>query len=344
MKALKIIGLVLLALVVLALVGSLLLPADIHVERSKVINQPKEKLYSIVVDLKQMGEWDPWSNIDPNMETTYEGEDATVGSKRSWTSENDSVGDGTMTITEIRENEYVSHALDFGDKGKADSYIALEEADGGTKVTWGFDMNVGMNPVGKYFGMMMDKFIGPDYEKGLNNLADYAATVLDASAAAVLNLEKYSVESLPEFHLLGIKYVNAPFSDLEKLFADSYGKLYAFAKENNITSEGSPGAIYYEWDEEASSTDFAVVIPVGKEVKGAGEVEYIVAPATTAVAYDHVGGYGHLASVYEQLMAKIETDGYQVAGPAMEVYDVGPPAETDSNKFVTVIMFPVAEK
>ena len=35
---------------------------------------------------------------------------------------------------------------------------------------WDFKGDMGMNPAGRLMGRMMDKFLGPDYEKGLDNL------------------------------------------------------------------------------------------------------------------------------------------------------------------------------
>ena len=32
------------------------------------------------------------------------------------------------------------------------------------------DTDMGKNPIGKFFGLMMDKMVGPDFERGLNNL------------------------------------------------------------------------------------------------------------------------------------------------------------------------------
>lgn len=53
--------------------------------------------------------------------------------------------------------------LDFGDMGKATATMTLATEGNGTKVTWGFDtLN---STVERWFGLMFDHFIGPDYEK-----------------------------------------------------------------------------------------------------------------------------------------------------------------------------------
>ncbi len=40
----------------------------------------------------------------------------------------------------------------------------------GTRVTWTNEGDMGANPVNRYFGLMMDRMVGPDFEAGLKNL------------------------------------------------------------------------------------------------------------------------------------------------------------------------------
>ena len=37
-------------------------------------------------------------------------------------------------------------------------------------MTWGFAADTGFNPVARYFGLVLDRAIGPDYERGLARL------------------------------------------------------------------------------------------------------------------------------------------------------------------------------
>ena len=40
----------------------------------------------------------------------------------------------------------------------------------GTRVTWTNEGDMGANPVNRYFGLFMDRLVGPDFEGGLKNL------------------------------------------------------------------------------------------------------------------------------------------------------------------------------
>ncbi len=68
------------------------------------------------------------------------------------------------------ENQSVQTALDFGPMGTATAAFLLQPDGDQTQVTWGFESELGMNPMSRWMGVMMDRWLGPDYERGLMNL------------------------------------------------------------------------------------------------------------------------------------------------------------------------------
>ena len=66
-------------------------------------------------------------------------------------------------------DQKVVAALDFGDMGKATAGVTLAPEGAGTKVTWDFDSKLN-GIMERWFGLMFERWIGPDYEKGLANL------------------------------------------------------------------------------------------------------------------------------------------------------------------------------
>ena len=93
-----------------------------------------------------------------------------------WRSDNKNVGNGTATITESIENQGIKTALDFGSQGTANAWFNLEPQDQATEVFWGFDTDMGMNPIGRWMGLMMDGWVGEDYAQGLANLKELVET------------------------------------------------------------------------------------------------------------------------------------------------------------------------
>jgi uncharacterized protein YndB with AHSA1/START domain len=146
--------------------GGYLLPSEITVVRQAMINAPPEKVFAIVGGFKRFQEWSPWADLDPKTVYKFEGPVGGVGEKMSWSSNSPNVGSGSQVVTEYVPSSRVASDLDFGAMGKSRAYWDLEQTDGGTLATWGFKMKLD-GVLDRWTGLMMDRFIGPDYEKGL---------------------------------------------------------------------------------------------------------------------------------------------------------------------------------
>ena len=162
---------ILIALVVIVVVFVIVValqPADFRVTRSATIAAPPAAVFAQVNDLHNWEAWSPWAKLDPNSKIAYEGPPAGVGAAFAW-SGNYEVGEGRMTITESRPNEFVQFKLDFVKpfKGTNTAEFTFKPEGNQTAVTW--SMSGRKNFVFKAFGlfMNMDKMIGGDFEKGL---------------------------------------------------------------------------------------------------------------------------------------------------------------------------------
>lgn len=176
MKVLKGILIFIAVVAVIVIAVTFFLPSKAEVQRSKVIDAPQEMLFNQVNNLKNWENWSPWNKLDPDMEMTYSGVDP-VGQDAwyEWNG-NDQVGSGKLTILESdAPNRIRTEMLFMMQEGEAYSNWIFEPVDGGTKVTWTFDAE--MSGVGKWFGLMMDTFLGPQYEEGLQNLDSVASNI-----------------------------------------------------------------------------------------------------------------------------------------------------------------------
>jgi uncharacterized protein YndB with AHSA1/START domain len=150
-------------------------PDALHVERSAVINAPADVIFPILNDLRRWPEWSPWEKLDKNIKKEFEGPPSGVGAKYHWVG-NEQVGEGRMTIVDVRPNEQVGIKLEFIKPFEAQNTVTftLKPAPGGTQVTWAMDGK--QNFMMKAFGlfMNMDQQIGKDFEEGLQNLKGLA--------------------------------------------------------------------------------------------------------------------------------------------------------------------------
>ena len=181
MKFLKILLTGIIGLVVLLAIVGLFLPSSARVERSIVIERTPALIFPVVNSFERFNEWSPWHDIDPDATYTYSGPSSGVGASMSWKG-NDAVGTGVQTITASEPDRRIALDLQFGemDASKVEMLLALE--GGGTRVTWTLESNFGYDLAGRYFGLLLDKFVGADYEKGLAQLKKLVESTSAAQA------------------------------------------------------------------------------------------------------------------------------------------------------------------
>lgn len=159
----------LIALVAILAAVAFVLPREVRIARSITIQAPVAEVFPLVNDLRKHT-WSPWVQIDPTAKFTYSGPDAGTGQKVNWQSANEKVGTGSQKIVESVENQRIETALEFGPQGQATAGFDFEPTGQTTKVTWRFNTDTGYNPIMRWIGLMFDRWIGPEYEKGLANL------------------------------------------------------------------------------------------------------------------------------------------------------------------------------
>ena len=157
------------AVIVVFVGGGYVLPGEAVVQRQIVIAAAPENVFAVIGNLKRFNEWSPWAELDPNTQYKFEGPETGAGQKMSWTSNHPDVGNGSQTITALEENKRMTTELDFGDMGKAVASMELAPVGGGTGVTWGFKTEL-KGAMERWFGLLFDRWIGADYEKGLAKL------------------------------------------------------------------------------------------------------------------------------------------------------------------------------
>lgn len=170
MRFLKRLVVVILGIAVILVAIAYILPREVTVERAVVIDAPPSEIFPHVNSLKANEAWSPWLDRDPDVSLVYEGPEAGVGSKLTWTSDNPNVGNGSNIITASTPDSRVDTALDFGAMGTANAWVTMDPVGASTEVKWGFTTDMGMNPMARWMGLMMDKWVGADYDDGLNRL------------------------------------------------------------------------------------------------------------------------------------------------------------------------------
>lgn len=173
MKWLKRILLTLVALVALVLLVGMVLPSGFKVQRSVVITAPPDRIFPLLADPREWKRWAIWNQRDPAMKIEYSGAPSGAGARWSWQSKTE--GNGAMEFTAAVPYKHVDYSLTFPDFGMTSRGVLTLVPDGaGTRVVWTNEGDMGKNPFNRYFGLMMDSMVGPDFEAGLANLKKLA--------------------------------------------------------------------------------------------------------------------------------------------------------------------------
>lgn len=147
-----------------------------EVVRSAEIDAPADRVFALIERFKSWTEWSPWEGMDPNLERTYTGPETGVGSQYAWRG-NRKVGEGRMEITAVEPASRVELDLHFLKPIKAENVTIFElepSTNGSTTVTWRMrgEQKGLMKLMGKIW--KIDKMVGPDFEKGLEQLKSAA--------------------------------------------------------------------------------------------------------------------------------------------------------------------------
>jgi len=329
MKALKIIGIILVLLVALFLIVALFLPSKLYIEESIVINKPASLIFKQVNNFKNWPAWSPWQANDPGMVNTYEGPERGVDAKTLWTSKKN--GNGSMTIVESVPYSKVVSALDFGMPGATNSFEFIEQ-QGVTKVIWGVNIPKLSYPMERYIGLMMPGMMKTFFKQGLEKLKEITEAMPAPPAIQITALPEKAVLSVVD---------SCSWSDIGAKMGQMFGEIMAMQKGAKFEFAGAPLSMYHKWDEVNQFAVFENCVPVDREVVGKGRVRYKVLPATRAVSGVHFGAYDKTMYLYIAMDDYLKDFRLEENGGPIEEYITDPMTEPDTSKWQTNIYFPV---
>ncbi|MGB6910765.1 MAG: SRPBCC family protein [Methyloceanibacter sp.] len=159
------------ALVAILAGVALALPSQVTIARSVVINAPESVVFSYLNDLNRFNNWSPWATRDPQLQATIAGAAQGKGARIEWTSNQRSVGQGSMEITESDPNRRVDLTVNFNGLDGT-SYYQVSPSGSGSKVIWGFAYDSGSSPIKRWKGLMLDRYVGAEYNDGLTKLKE----------------------------------------------------------------------------------------------------------------------------------------------------------------------------
>ena len=327
-------------LLIVAIAAAYMLPRSVHVERSATIAAPRATVFTLLNSYKQFNRWSPWFELDPGAKYTYEGPGAGVGAKVSWAGNPQKLGSGSQVITASEPYEKVTADVDFGQgTSPARQVYTLSPEGAGTKVSWSIDVDLGMNPITRYFGLGFDGMIGRDFDKGLVLLTKFAEGLPKADFAG-LEIEAASVQPVT------VAYVSTSSAKTDAAIAAAigaaYGQVGVFMKAHKLKQAGAPITI----DSGASDTGylFDAAIPVdgtpAKPVPPDSRVQVKQTYGGKVLKVALRGSYSQIPATYDKIVAYIAAHGIETNGNPWDEF-ANDPTTVKESEVLTNIYFPI---
>ena len=322
-------------LALLLLAVALFLPSESHIERSIVIKQPPEIPYNLVNRLQNWKLWSPWHRMDPEMKIIYSGPPEGVGATYSWKSKHREVGDGEQKVVSAKPYEYILMDMAFAEGGPARCGFYFQKTAAGTEIKWTIDSDAGWNLPGRYFMLLMDYFVGPQFEQGLSSLS-----ALSAKVAAQGFTMGFELTEFPGMEVIGMRNSAAEkeiSSALGLTFQTTIGMLPAL----NLQMTGAPIAIYEP--PSGGIFRFFAGFPVNAKPEGtlpAGLENLTIPPGKTLLCRFN-GPYNKIAAAYKQIQEEMKTRNLELAGSPWESYITDPASVKNPLEIRTDLFWPV---
>ena len=335
MRTLRYMVLALLFLLLVVVVIGFFLPAKVHMERSIEINRNTPTIFKTINSLNNFNKWSPWYEYDVNAEYTLSGAQSGVGSKLSW-SGNNKIGTGSNEIIESKLDSYIKTKFFFGKSEKpAFSMLSLLQKENTTKVTWAFNNDFGYNVFYRYFGLVLEDMIAPDYERGLKYLKKHVESLPLYDYSNISITETYAEDTYAYQSKSGLSH-----EQITPAIAAAYGKLIGFITKNKITMNGSPKIVNLSTSDDEYR--FLAVIPVGNNsvVDENNEIRSYTSYQGKAIKLVHKGSYNNFDASYDILFAYMSQNNLQNNGNSWEDF-VTDPANVSEDQLITNIYQPI---
>ena len=154
---------------------SLFLPSVGHTERAGVIDAPLDTVMSRLTDVHLLARWmQGWStdSVDRNLEFQFIEDTSDQQACFSWYHRGLTHRSGSFCITRISHNRQVDYRMDMPGLPFITGHFVVAPALDNTHtwIKWTMDMQLGWWPWWKYYGVMLDRLVGPGMEHALGSL------------------------------------------------------------------------------------------------------------------------------------------------------------------------------
>lgn len=336
MNLLKKILIGLAVLIILLLVLAFILPKELNVKVTEEIDAPANVVYNVINDLGTQELWNPWKANDATM--AFQLGDKTIGkgATYSWTSENS--GSGSQTITNNVINEMVETQVEFDGMGMGKANYSLVPNGDKTNVTWDFssESSIPMN----LFNILAKMQLKSTFAEGLKNIGNVAVKRFKNNEYGSYIVKDETVDG----RIYLVKRGEVPADNIMGYYTQSLPTLFKTIQEANLAMQGKPSILFFSYSPNADRYDMAAALPIEESVALAdSDASIVTMPAGRALVVDYLGDYTQTGKAHIAISSYMSDHGMLKKYPIIQEFVTDTSEETDQSKWLTKIIYFVAE-
>jgi hypothetical protein len=324
---------------VLFTVIGFILPSSRQLEHSVETNRKMPIVFDTLNSVRRFKDWNPAVAGDPDIKISLSGPESGVGAKVSWDSAQKALGQGSWTISKSEPGKLVEYAIEDVDRGhnKTSAFTFTPTGKGGRniQITQSYNVDYGMNLLGRYSGLYVTSNIGEKMKLGLSSLSNMLATIPNLDYTLLGKDDPAMAPRLADRPGENLLVLNAAVP-LNQVTIQTQMKTNIEWIKKNIAANGleAVGPVRIITNEYGSQIySFDVAQPVRKagtdptaELKGlnlANNVELLYNPPSKIATAAFKGHMSNLQNVRDGLRAWAMTRGYETTERPYEIWKNG---------------------
>ena len=304
------------------------LPNTFRIECAIRTSVPAETLYNYIKDFENWSEWNTWIKEDSTMKLQFKNI-GTENPSYSWDGKN---GIGSMETISAQAPYIINQKINFeGFKSSNVQWNIKNESD---SLKWVMEGN--MNFFAKAFTVFkgsMETSIGPNYQKGLENI--------DRILSERLNDYRFELKGSSiiqkQFYLYLTFQKNN--SALDSIISKGSNELYAYANKNNLDVSGSIFSIVPKTT--AGAMAWTLGLPIKKPHFAKDTfIKSKVMPERKVLKGVHYGPYDNINRSWEKLNTEMELLNPKLLYYPLTIYIVNKKSDKDPLTWETQLLLP----
>ena len=309
-----------------------LLPNVALIEQSLEIRATPDKVFGLINCPENWTEWYTPLQDTSGVKLRFIGTSSGKGAGMKWAGHDPDNSAGIMNIRNSKNNRNVTAVVTINDKRSAVMNFRIRPVGiDASMLTITSRLQFRQDSLWHYLRLMFDRSDELDIIDYLENIDD--AAIEQTGGIDVL------LQWVESFSYIGISD-SCSLDDVSQRINDLYNELLIFGVRSGIDVTARPVAIYHRLDEKRSVFELGIPV-VETTVSVSGRIRHKTMPGRNHVVANYYGSYDTLEDGHNAIQQWLMRYRRKLSGYPWEMFVTDPSAESDPNKWLTRIYYPV---